>query len=158
MNKQKTIGDLVKSITGLNNEILAIKTLVFCNTMYHLKAMEIINKNAPNEFKFKHSWTVNSYGALCQEIDNEDYREALHNDHDPDLTEIQEFCAPMKNLEFKFSRFENLVRNCIMNCEVTGNKNGAYVLWFYFKTRKPDEKGPLFMRKFNPDDFNQESK
>ena len=160
MNNEYTLGELAKKETGLENETLAILTFEYCNNMYPLEAFKpVVNCiKRFNAYNVHIRYKATDISILQERITAESFRDALHNDKDPDLTEIQEFCAPMKNLEFKFSKFENLVKSEILDCEVTGNKDGAYIVQLSFKTNKPEEKNALFMKKFNPEDFNQEDK
>ena len=160
MNNEYTLGELAKKVTGLENELLAMLTFDFCNSMYPLEAFKpVVNCIKRFNGYNKHlKYKVTDDSVLREGISAERFRDALHNDKDPDLTEIQKFCAPMKELEFKFSKFENLVRSWILDCQVSGDKNGAYIVNLSFRTNKPEERNALFMKKFNPEDFNEESK
>ena len=160
MNNEYTLGELAKKVTGLENGTLALYTFEFCNSIYPLEAFKPIMRNLLS-VNWKKSYDIrylNNINVRKGVISGDDFRKALHNDKDPDLTEIQEFCAPMKNLEFKFSKFESLVLSWVLDCQVSGDKNGAYIVNLSFRANKPEEKDALFMKKFNPEDFKEEDK
>ena len=160
MNNEYTLGELAKKVTGLENGTLALYTFEFCNSIYPLQAFSPI-KDVLNSLNWNKPYKVSDLNHINIRktlLSAREFREALHNDKDPYLTEIQQFCAPMKELEFKFSKFESLVLDSVLDCQVSGDKNGAYIVNLSFRTNKPEERDALFMKKFNPEDFKEEDK
>ena len=152
--------DLLTKLTGISNASLAWRTLIFCNSIYPLEAYNVISK-CVDEFNRRHNRNRYNYritNLLLMNISNEDWKAAMHNSKDPELTEIQQFCAPIKDLEFKFSKFQQLVEEGILGCEVSGNKYGAFKILLTLETEPNSTKDALFMKKFNPEDFKEEDK
>ena len=149
--------DLLTKLTGISNASLAWRTLIFCNSIYPLEAYNVI-KSCFDEFnriynKNRHGFSIRN--CLLMKISNEDWKRAMHNSKDPELTEIQQFCAPIKDLEFKFSKFQQLVEDGILKCEVTGNRSGAFKILLSLDAEPNSPKDALFMKKFIPEDFKQ---
>ena len=152
--------DLLTNLTGINNGLLAWHTLTFCNSLYPLEAYQIIDWYLTEFIKMERGCphlTLNRH-FLYMKVSNEDWRKALQNEKDPDITEIQQFCAPIKDLEFKFSKFEQLIFDGILKCEVTGNKYGAFEILLSLDAEPNSPKDALFMKKFIPEDFKEEDK
>ena len=159
MNKE-TLGELAKQVTGINNELLAWLTLEFCNSIYPLEAYNVATRVLNRHMGYRRRMQYHGPDPkfLEAEFQGDEWYNALYNDKDPARTEIEQFCAPIRDLVSKFAKFEQLVRGGILSCEVSGNKNGAYLIRFTMQTEEPNIKNELFMKKFNPEDFKEESK
>ena len=148
-----TVSDYLKQMSGLNNALLAYLALEYCDSMYPLYGFRDIKKYI--EVTYAKHFKKPNYYALGYKITTDLYKQSRFNNQDPKIDEIWKFCSPLLSLQNKFNKFQNLVYDGILDCQVSGNEYGAHIITFTMKTYAREEEDPLFMKVFNTEDFTE---